>query len=97
MAFSLTYDEAILESLCLKLVSVHPKLTLFSKLSLNEKRWKISRDRDHDHHRPLASPLKESFHPEINPGNSIEKGEEERKVKRKRSKKDKSSLQPSKF
>lgn len=46
---------------------------------------------------PSSSPLKESFHPEINPGSSIEKGEEERKVKRKRSKKDKSSLQPSKF
>ena len=61
MAFSLTYDEAILESLCPKLVSVHPKLTLFSKLSLNEKRWKISRDRDHDHHRPLVITIEGTF------------------------------------
>lgn len=61
MAFSLTYDEAILESLCLKLVSVHPKLTLFSKLSLNEKRWEISRDRDHDHHRPLVITIEGIF------------------------------------
>ena len=63
MAFSLTYDEAILESLCLKLVSVHPKLTLFSKLSLNEKRWKISRDHDHDHdhHRPLVITIEGIF------------------------------------
>ena len=37
MTFSLAYDEAILKSLCL--VSPHPKLGLFSKLSLNEKRW----------------------------------------------------------
>ena len=44
MAFSRTYDEAILESLCLKLVSVHPKLTLFSNLSLNAKRAKEVED-----------------------------------------------------